>query len=364
MIAIMAILKAVLYENQNIYIISSVGPQAKETFTKIEEIVLNFGRTAESIASLKDIVRNEAVTNPSNKTGFKHPPESYSVEFYNGSAIYTLNSTPDNIRGKRATLIFFDEAAFCSDEILAIATAFGAQDMDFKTSIDESFDVDKEPRQLPVQVVYASSQDTMDTLFYKNYKNYSKYMISGDRDYFVCDMPCTTATNVYLHGKKYQPLLSQKTIDTAMEQNRNKALREYYNVPSRDGGESQIIKWSTIRHNEKDIIPYCEWRPNNRVVLAFDPARTSDNSIISAMNLYNDPDFGLCGDIVNCINQVDITSDKKLKLDSNRQIATLRNQIAMYNGDNPDYEYIDSIMLDGGAGGGGVSTYGDRLLED
>lgn len=95
----MAILKAVLYENQNIYIVSSVGSQAKETMIKVEELVLRRGRTSESIASLKDIVEYEIVTSPSNKDGFKHDPASYSVSFYNGSTIYTLNSKPDNIRG-------------------------------------------------------------------------------------------------------------------------------------------------------------------------------------------------------------------------------------------------------------------------
>lgn len=100
LIAIMAILKAILYENQNIYIISSVGSQAKETFIKIQEIVLREGRTSESIASLKDIVVNETVKAANNKDGFKHAPDSYSVTFYNGSSIYTLNSKPDNIRGK------------------------------------------------------------------------------------------------------------------------------------------------------------------------------------------------------------------------------------------------------------------------
>ena len=99
LIAVMAILKAVLYENQNIYIVSSVGSQAKETFTKIEELVLRRGRTSESIASLKDIVEHEISRNASNDDGFKHDPASYSVSFYNGSTIYTLNSKPDNIRG-------------------------------------------------------------------------------------------------------------------------------------------------------------------------------------------------------------------------------------------------------------------------
>lgn len=265
---------------------------------------------------------------------------------------------------KRATVIFFDEAAFCSDELLAIAKAFGAQDMDFTTSTDDSYNPKKRPKQIPVQVIYSSSQDTTDTTFYKNYKDFAKQMIAGNRDYFVCDMPCTTAIQVYMNGEPYQPLLSQATVDAAMQENKEKALREYYNIPSLDGGVSQIIKWGSIRRNEKLIIPYAEWKPENRIVLAFDPARTSDNSILGAMNLVEDPDYGLCGEIINFVNFVDTASKKKLKLDSNRQVDYLRRYLAAYNGDNPDYEYIDSLQIDSGAGGGGLSAYGDRLLEN
>lgn len=363
LIAVMAILKAVLYENQNIYIVSSVGSQAKETFGKIEELVLRRGRTSESIASLKDIVQYEIVTNASNKEGFKHSPDSYQVSFFNGSTIYTLNSTPDNVRGKRSSVIFFDEAAFCSEELLAIAKAFGAQESNFQTSTDEKYNIKHRPKQIPLQVVYASSQDTTDTTFYKNYKDFAKEMIAGNRDYFVCDMPCTTAIEVYMRGEPYAPLLSQSTVDAAIRENKPKALREYYNQPSLDGGVSQIIKWGTVRRNEKIIIPYAEWKPTNRIIMAFDPARTNDNSILGVMNLYDDPELGLCGDVINFVNFIDTASRNKYKLDVNRQIALLRQYIATYNGDNPDYEYIDMILLDAGAGGGG-QLYGDLLLND
>lgn len=265
---------------------------------------------------------------------------------------------------KRATVVFFDEAAFCSEEILSIAKAFGAQDTDFQTSTAEGFDLRKRPKQIPIQTIYASSQDGMDTTFYKNYKDFAKKMIAGDRDFFVCDMPCTTAIEVYMNGEPYQPLLSQATVDIAMEENPDKARREYYNIPTMDGGAAQIIKWATVRNNEKLIIPHAEWKPENKIVLAFDPARTTDNSILSAMQLYEDPNLGLCGDIINCVNFIDTASRKKYKLDSNRQVDLLRQYLIQYNGDNPDYEYIDSFLIDAGSGGGGVSTYADRLLED
>lgn len=139
--AIIIILKAVLYENQSIYIVAPVGDQSKELFNKIEEIVLNIGKTASSIDSLKDIVMNEVVKSPSCKTGFSHPQSGFHVEFYNGSEIYSLNGNPDNNRSKRATLVFFDECGFMSEEAIAATEAFATQDSNFKTSIKKDFNI-------------------------------------------------------------------------------------------------------------------------------------------------------------------------------------------------------------------------------
>ncbi len=107
--AVFMILKAILYENQAIYIVSSVGDQSKETFTKIEEIALRIGKTAASIDSLQDIVEKETVKSPANKTGFQHNPSGFHVSFYNGSEIFTLNGNPDNNRSKFKNYIFIIE---------------------------------------------------------------------------------------------------------------------------------------------------------------------------------------------------------------------------------------------------------------
>lgn len=362
--SIFMILKAILYENQAIYIISSVGDQSKETFSKIEEIVLRMGKTAASIKSLKDIVEKETKKSPTNKTGFSHNPASYHVEFYNGSEIFTLNGNPDSNRSRRATLCFFDEAAFCSDELISVCEAFATQNTDFVTSIDDNFNPETEIRKVPTQLLYASSQDEMDKMFYKHYKNFAKRMIAGDRNYFCCDMICETAIKTFMNGKQYTPLLTQAKVDAAIKANKEKALREYYNQPTRDGGVTQIVKWSTIRRNEKQIIPKLYWEKDLKICLSFDPSRTGDNSILSAMKIYQDKEIGWCGDIVNCVNMIDIASKKGYKLDSNRQIEEIRNSILNYNGQNPDYEHLDSILIDQGAGGGGTSTYADALLNN
>ena len=226
--AVLMILKAMLYENMGIYIVSSVGEQAKKTFTKIEEIVTRTGQTYASIKSSdeNDIAENETLKSPSNKSGFSHAPEGYEVSFYNGSSIYTLNSKPSSARSRRANLVFFDEAAFCSDELIVVCEAFAMQNMDFSTSVDDTYNPDAEPRRNPTQLVYASSQDGRDTTFYKRYKEFAKRMISGDRRYFVCDMICDTAITTYMNGKPYKALLTRDKVDAALAMDKDKALRE------------------------------------------------------------------------------------------------------------------------------------------
>lgn len=363
LIAIFAVLKAVLYPNQNIYIISSVGNQAKETFTKIEEIALRSGRTAESIPDLKDILASEVEGNAKNPDGFKHDPSGYSVVFHNGSKIFTLNSKPSNTRGKRATLIIYDEAAFVSEELIDATIPFVSQDATARYGKEAAREKDTLTRQPYSQVLYASSQDTIDTVFYKRFKEYAKYMIAGDRRYFVCDMPCYAAMTMYSKGEPIAPLLSKSVVDGELKSNPERARREYFNKPDLSGGDNQIIKWGTMRRNEMQIVPYEECR-GNKIILGFDPARTMDNSIVAAMEVVDDPEMGICGNIIGCTNLVDTASRKKYKLDSNRQLEELRNILLAYNGDNLDYEYIDSLQIDGGSGGGGLSTYSDQLLND
>lgn len=362
--AIFMILKGILYENQAIYIVSSVGEQSKETFTKIEEIVLRIGKTAASIDSLQDIVEKETVKSTNNKSGFQHNPSGFHVSFYNGSEIFTLNGNPDNNRSRRSTLVFFDEAAFSSDALISICEAFATQNTEFKTSTDDSFNPETEKRKCPTQLVYASSQDDMSKMFYKHYKNFAKHMLAGDRDYFVADMICDCAITTYMFGKKFTSLLTKDKVDAAMKANPDKAKREYYNQPTRDGGVNQIIKWGTIRRNESFYLPQLHFEPDTRIALAFDPARTTDNSILSAMRIINDKDYGYVGEVVNCKNLLDSNSKKGYKLDSNRQLEIIRNDLILYNGPSNDYDNIDILLVDQGAGGGGTSTYADGLLND
>lgn len=265
---------------------------------------------------------------------------------------------------KRATMVFFDEAGFSSDELITIAEAFATQNSDFKTSTDSNFNVKTLRKSCPTQLVYASSASHIDTTFFRHYKNFAKRMFMGDINYFCCDIPCDVPLNPYMDGEPHPPLLKKITVDNMMKVNREKAMREYYNKFANDGGEEQIVKWGMIRRNENFVLPILHYEEGSKYIFAFDPARINDNSILTVMELINDENIGYYGKIVNCINLVDIASKRGLKLTSVNQLEIIREYILSYNGNAPDYENIVKFLIDPGAGGGGVDAYGDNLLLD
>lgn len=341
LIDVICLLRAILYPDQNIYIVSSVGNQAKNSFIKLEELVTRTGKTAASIPDLKDIAQGEVVTTPKNQTGFSHNPAMYSTEMYNGSKIFTLNSSADNIRGFRSSLTVFDEAAYCAEELILAVEPFSTQDADAKYGKNAALEMEMGAKQPPNQIIYVSSQDSVNAIFYQRYKEFARKMIAGDRRYFVADCPCDLAITMYHKGKKVAPLLKRSVVDDMLRSNPDQARREYFNKADLTGGDSQIIKWNVMRNNETQIIPYSDCN-GKKIILGFDPARTVDNSIMTAMEIDEDPELGICGNIVGCVNFVDLASAKKYKLDSNRQVDEIRNIILGYNGDNPDYELVNN----------------------
>jgi len=360
--AILMMLKWMLFENQSIYIISSVGSQAQETFQKIEKIALN---RIESIKSLKDVFANETVKSPSNTTGFTHNPSSFRVSSYNGSDIFTLNGKPDNNRSKRASLVFFDEAGFSSEELLTAAIAFAVQDTDFTTSIDEEFSMDTQKRKCPTQLVFASSASDTDSTFFAKYKEYSKKMFIGNTNYFCCDIPCEIPLNPMMDGEPHAPLIKKEQVEDELKTNREKAMREYYNKFLTDGGETQIIKRSQIIRNETFQLPVLANTNKDKFLFAIDPARTYDNSVCSVMRLCEDINIGYYGEIVNSICFVDIGKKKKIPMKTPDQISYFKQMLLNYNGNqSPDYENIKAVLIDSGSGGGGYSAWADNLLED
>jgi len=190
-------------------------------------------------------------------------------------------------------------------------------------------------------------------------------MLLGDPRYFVADINCDVVIRGTKGGKIYPAsLLRQETVDAEMRVNQEKALREYYNVFTEDGGSGQIIKRALITRNSYVRPPVMSNDTGKRTfVLAYDPARSTDNSVVSVGELRYDDEKGWMMDIVNCVNFMDLSTRKKTPKTTPQQISELKQLILDYNGDADLYGNIECIMIDAGAGGGGKSIP-DFLLED
>lgn len=366
--AIFIMLKAMLYPNQRIYIVSSSGSQAIETFQKMEDIatgnIASIDFTDSFTGKQIDIFINELIKS-ANSSGFVHDKTSHKVTLFNGSRIYTLNSVPDNIRGKRSSLLFLDESNFCSEELITAVMPFLTQSSEFKTSTNVNFNTKRNRKNVPNQVIWASSAGDADHIHARTYKVYMKMMLAGSNDYFVADMPCDIPLAPLIDGEPVVPYLTQETIELEYKRNPQKAEREYRNKFQTDGGQTQMIKWNQIRRNESLVLPkMCATDKKERYILAFDPARSNDNSIVGVMEVKYDDNIGYYGEIATITNLIEIGQKKKIPMKTPDQIKTLRQIIIDYNGKNDDYEGIIAFNIDSGSGGGGVGSFSDNLLED
>ncbi len=360
MIAPFVMSKSVLIPNFQTYIMSAVSSQSQEAFLKIEKIAK---KEIASFTGLTDVFFNETVKSVANKDGFTHNPQSYRCSIYHGSNIFSLNGAYDSNRGKRSNLNVYDEAGFAVDELFEATMPFITQNSDFK--LGGNIDLNLQPKEFPNQVIFASSASSIDTYFYRMYRDYAKKMFLGDKRYFVIDINAKIVMNATLDGKLYpKPLLSQSVIDGEMAKNKEKGLREYMNIFSREGGETQAVKRATIIKNSISRPPVLVNNNKNKYVLAYDPARSYDNSVVLIGEIYHDNDVGYKMNIVNSVSFSDIAKKKKTPIRTPEQIELLKQMILDYNGLNAaDYENIEALMIDAGAGGGGVQI-ADYLMED
>ncbi|WP_244661014.1 terminase [Paenibacillus sp. CFBP 13594] len=353
--------KSLLIPNFEGYILAGVGSQSQEMFMKIEKIAK---REIASFTGLTDIFYNETVKSSANTDGFTHNPASFSYKLYNGSVIRSLNGSFDNNRSKRSNLNFYDESGFAPDELFTTSEPFTTQNSDFRLGGD--VDVTLLPKQFPNQLIYASSASSTDTYFYRKYKDFAKKMFLGDKRYFVADISSDVVINATYNGILYPvSLLSQEKVDTAMRDNKEKAMREYKNIFTTEGSDQQIIKRAAIIRNSEVSIPVLANDGKKKFVLAVDPARQHDNSICTPAEFYFDENFGWKMRLSNSVSFVDIAKKKKTPMKTPDQIKHFKNLLLDYNGKQAaDYENVMQVLIDSGAGGSGVSSWADGLLDD
>lgn len=359
--------KGMLFNNFWSYIASGSGGQAEQTFTTLERLAND--NIDEMVGSTGYIFKNEVEIKNAAGDGFSHSSNGFTYSLYNGSMTQTLNSNIDAKRGMRGTVIF-DESGFLSAEMMKVYGAFAIVNKSFKTGKDRDGNLIDPirlrtfPSNIPNQKFYISSASSTDTEFYRLYREFSKRQLMGDQDYFVAHIDCEVAFAPTMHGKTIAPLLMRSTVETEMATNPEKARREYYCEFTTDAGLNAIIKRGTIVRNSETRTPLLfNDTGDKKFVIAYDPARSRDNSVILVMELYIDEDGYYKGRIVNCVNLIDIGKKRKSPMQTPDQIKYLKELILDYNGNAPDYENIEAILIDAGSGGGGVNI-ADYLMED
>lgn len=357
--AIFIMLKQLLYEDQQIWIIAPQGKQSKQVFEQIEKIAMN------NIMSLdnKNCIYIEELVKYNNSTGFKHDPVSHSAKTESGSKVGTLNGKIDNNRSARSTLIFFDEVAFADDELVSVSSAFGTTNTDFVTSTDKLFDSHIFHKKVPQQFVYASSASDKTHVFYRKYREHAKEMFLGNPNYFVIDINADIPMNPTMKGEPYNPLLSKSTVEEAVKTNPMKAHREYYNKFDEDGGEDQVIKAHMITRNETFYLPELTPSPGSKWAVAVDPARSYDNSIMSIMKIMYDPERGYYGQIKNMVHFLDLESITGKQMITTEQVQIFRETMLLYNNKGAEYENVFGL-IDAGSGGGGNTVWADNIIYD
>lgn len=361
LLALYYMTRGMLLNNCRCYICAGTSDQSIETFEKIVSIAKN---EIESFTGLTDVFRNEVVINMTNNDGFIRNPAGFTYRLYNGSFVKTLNSNVNAKRGKRAEAVCFDESGFLDEEVFQVIEPYTAQDKNFK--MGGSVNVTTLPKELPNQLLYTSSASTTDSYFYKKYKEYSKAMIWGSKDHFVADINCEVMFNATYRGKIYPAsLLTKEKVDNAMRENKEKALREYYNIFTSDGGADAIFKRSMIVKNSTIRPPIMFNDTKDRLfALAYDPARSMDNSFVLVGEYYKDSSDNWRMRIANGINFMDLSKKNKTPMRTPEQVKKLKQLILDYNGDGvDDYTNISNIFIDAGSGGAGVNI-ADYLMED
>jgi len=354
--------KGILIGGHNTYILSNVSSQSQDTFMKIEKIAK---KEIASFAGLTDFFMGELVKSTANTDGFTHSQSGFNYKLFNGSTVTSLSGSIINNRGKRSALNLYDESGWTDEDYVVATTPFLLQNSTFK--LGAGIDITTYPQQIPNQRLFISSASSTDSYFYTLYKDYAKRMFLGDKDYFVCDLNCEIMLNATYNGKLFEaPLINKTEIDAEMRKNKEKALREFYNKFSVDGGDNQPFKRAMIVKNCEVRLPVLsnDDKGKRKFLIAYDPAHQYDNSVCMIAELINDDKVGERLEICGGVSFVDIAKKKKTPMRTPEQIALLKKMILDYNGKgNPDYENIECLLIDAGSGGHGT-TIADYLMED
>ena len=236
------------------------------------------------------------------------------------------------------------------------------QDSTFVTGVN----LEERPDPPGNQRIFASSAGDVDSYFYSQYRDYFLRMMGGDSRYFVANIDADMLFEATMNGKIYPvSLIKREDVKRDLQKEPAKANREYYNKFDSDGGINQVFRRSLLIKNSEQRAPVLFNKDGDkRFILAYDPARTYDNSIVAIAEIKEHPNGGYKAEICNCISLIDTKVKKKKPETTPDQVQAIKKMLLDYNGWNiPDYENIDSLCVDSGPGGGGT-IIGDLFMEN
>lgn len=352
--------KMLLIPAYPVYISANSAKQSEEVFLMIENIAL---QRVPSFATCTDIFAEEVRRSANNQTGFLHGQKGYEFSLYNNSRLVTLTTNVEAERGKGGS-VFFDETAWQSSEQMAALEHFADTDSSFSTGVGK-IHYDR-PKQMPLQLLYASSAGDVEFPFYEKYKLFAKKMFMGDDRYFVCDINVNVILkHSTINGDKITPHITEEAIEKAFLEDPDKAERELYNKFRRGGGQNSVVKMETLLRNSEERVPLLKNDTGHRkFIFCYDPARNFDGSVLSIYQLINDTNIGYYLQLENSISMVDPNTKNKTPLPMTEQLEIIKELLIKYNGAGAsEWENVE-FYIDAGSGGGGISAVADQLMAD
>lgn len=293
-------------------------------------------------------------------SGFTHDKSGSHVELFNNSEVTSLNSIPENLRGSRSNLNVYDEAAFIPKELYTATLPFTAVSSDFRTSMN--LNPELFPHQIPNLNLFLSSASDISSEMYAQYKEAFRQMMLGNTNYFVADLDYHQSIAPFLNGKPMTPLVTLEEVERLYATQPYKAEREYGNRWSGDQGEDVLVKRTTLERNSKPYYPTFVNDGTKKFILSFDPSSRQDNSCVGAAEIIRDEEKGLMLKLSNLKVLVEqLKGGKTAVMQRPEQVEVFKQMMIDYNLGYVDYEGLQKIYIDAGAGGGGFEI-GQYLL--
>lgn len=352
--------KMLLVPDYKVFISTNSAQQSIEVFKKIEDLAL---QRIPSFKTVTDIFANEVDKGVNSETGFLHNPAGHSFKLYNNSELVTLSTNLNAIRGKRGSVLY-DETSWQTAEQMAVTENFINVDSSF--GLGTTKNAHKDPIQIPLQLLYASSAGDVTFPFYEKYCTFSKKMFLGDKNYFVCDINADTVLNhSTVDGAKIKSHLTKEQIDKAIEEDPELAERELFNKFRKGSGANSVVKMEVLIRNSTVRVPLLyNDTGKKKFIFCYDPARNFDGSILSIYQVMEDKDIGYWLQLENVVSMVDTNSKNKTPLPMPEQLEIIKELMIKYNGEKAaEWENIE-FFIDAGSGGGGISAIADQLMAD